>query len=41
MKNALDDFKKCALDKVEELHKSRKNLYIDIQKLQDTHATFK
>lgn len=41
MKNTLYDFRRCVLEQIEELHKLRQNLYIHIQKLQDTRATFK
>jgi len=41
MKTALDDFRRCALEQEEELHKTRQNLYIHIQKLQDIHSNFR
>jgi len=39
--SALDDFKKCALEQADELHKTRKILYIHIQNLQDSYSAFR
>jgi len=41
MKTTLDDFRRCALEQEEELHKTRRNLYIHIQTLQDIHSIFR
>lgn len=38
---ALYDFKKCVMEQADELHKTRQNLYIHIQKLQDLFYTFR
>jgi len=36
----LDDFKRCALEKVEELNKAKQNTYMNIQKIQDDYSIF-
>jgi len=36
----LEYFKRCALEKDDELYKARKNIYINIQKTQDDYSTF-
>jgi len=36
----LDDFKRCVLEKEEDLYKARHNTYMNIQKIQDDYSAF-
>jgi len=36
----LDDLKRCALEKEEEIYKARQNNYMKIQKIQDDYSAF-
>lgn len=36
----IDNFKETSLEKANELHTTRQNIYLDIQELQDYYSTF-